>query len=67
MLPFWSRKSPSVECPSCDTTINVALETCPYCRSAVAIECRRCGNTIETETNTCPDCGGTEYETFLFE
>ncbi|WP_394338985.1 zinc ribbon domain-containing protein [Halorubrum sp. CSM-61] len=67
MLPFWSRESPSVECPSCGTPIKVALETCPHCRSAVAIECRGCGNTIETETNMCPDCGGTEYEIFLLE
>ncbi len=66
LLP-WSEASPTVECPSCSTAINVAVETCPNCSSDVAIECRACGNTIETKTKTCPVCRGTEYETFLLE
>lgn len=67
VLPIWSEASPTVECPSCDMVINVAVGTCPNCGVDVAIECRACGNTIETETSTCPVCEGSEYETFLLE
>jgi anaerobic ribonucleoside-triphosphate reductase len=67
MLPLWSGTSPTVECPSCSTAINVPAETCPNCGSDVAIECRACGNTIEREMSTCSVCEGAEYEVFLLE
>jgi len=67
ILPSWFQSKPTVECPSCETTITVGIGTCPHCGADVAVECRACGNTIENETQTCPVCGGTEYETFLLE
>ena len=67
VLPLWSGTAPTVECPSCDMAMNVAVETCPNCDVDVAIECRDCGNTVETETETCPVCECSEYETFLLE
>lgn len=67
VFPLWSETAPTVECPACETAMNVTVETCPNCNADVTVECRACGNTIETETEACPVCGDTEYETFLLE